>query len=50
MEEINIRLIRESEHNVGSINIGPGGIMAYWVELLEAVSMNQKSGSQADRV
>lgn len=29
MEEKNIQLIRESEHNVGSINIGPGGMMAY---------------------
>ena len=27
MEEKNIWLIRESEHNVGSINIGPGGMM-----------------------
>ena len=27
MEEKNIWLIRESEHNVGSINLGPGGMM-----------------------
>ena len=30
MEEKNISLMRESENNVGSINIRPGGIMAYW--------------------
>lgn len=30
MEEKNISLMRESENNVGSVNVHPGGIMAYW--------------------